>query len=436
MMTLNSKKAAYKIGLRIPFLSSISFLSVGALIIFFLFISTSLPGNALAAEKGWLGIQVKPVTGINMRVIHMQYGRWEVIFVAEVMKGSPAEQMGIKQDDVILSVNYKDIKKPNEFNDAVSALNPGDKIVLFIARSGEKAKYIEGVMGQLPGSAETGQSASPLEEVKPVIANMPAKIFAPTGQHSIISANFSPDGKYIISGGDMKNSLKLWDISTGKETGTFTGHTEDMIYSAVFSPDGSHIMFAGRDNSIKLLDVVTGREIRTFAGHTGLIFSVTFSPDGRYAASGSKDKTIKVWDVSTGKDINTFSGHADAVNSIVFSPDGRYILSGSFDKTVKLWEVATGREIRTFTGHAWQISSVAFSADGRYALSRSGDRIIKLWDINTGREIRTFSGDNVDAAGVPTGSQGIVSGAFSPDGRYMLTTDMQGVIKLWDGSPL
>ena len=230
----------------------------------------------------------------------------------------------------------------------------------------------------------------------------------------------------------MKNSLKLWDISTGKEIRTFSGSTEDMIYSVAFSPDGSHIMSAGRDNSIKLWDINTGKEIRTFTGHTGLVFSVTFTPDGRYAASGSKDKTIKLWDVSSGKEIKTFSGHADAVYSIIFSADGRHILSGSWDKTVKLWDVATGKEIRTFTGHAGQVRSVAFSPDGRYALSWSGDRIIKLWDINTGGEIRTFSADNVNAAGVPTGSQGVVSGAFSPDGRYMLTTDRQGIIKLWD----
>jgi WD40 repeat protein len=430
MMNLNSKKTIYKIGLRMPFLSLISFLYVCSLIICFLFMFTSIPSNAFAGEQALLGIQVQPLTK-NIRGFHMQYGRWEVIFVSEVMMGSPAEQMGIKQDDVILSVNYKDIKNPNEFKDAVSALNAGDKIVLLIARSGEKAKYIEGVMGQSPGFVKTGQNAKPLEEVKQVITNIPAKIFAPTGSYEITSAALSPDGKHIVSGGYTESSLKLWDISTGKEIMTLAGHTKN-IDSVAFSPDGSQIISASRDNSIKLWEVDTGKEIRTFTGHTGPVLSATFSNDGRYAASGSSDKTIKLWDVSSGKEINTFSGHADAVKSIVFSPDGRYLLSGSFDKTVKLWDINTGKEIRTFTGHTWQISSVAFSADGRYALSRSGDRIIKLWDINTGKEIRTFSGDNVDAAGIPTGSQMIVSGAFSPDGRYMLTTDRQGIIKLWD----
>jgi WD40 repeat protein len=58
---------------------------------------------------------------------------------------------------------------------------------------------------------------------------------------------------------------------------------------------------------------------------------------------------------------------------------------------------------------------------------------VKRWDIDSGREIKTFSADNVDASGRATGSQGIISGTFSQDGRYMLTAGMfGGTIKLWD----
>ena len=167
-----------------------------------------------------------------------------------------------------------------------------------------------------------------------------------------------------------------------------------------------------------------------------LILSVAFSPDGKYAASGSRDSKIKLWDIATGKEVRTlagtFSGHSDGVKSIAFSPDGKYLLSGSFDKKIKLWEVETGDPIRTFTGHNWQVQSVAFSHDGRQAFSRSGDRIIKIWDVASGRNIRTFSCDDVDANGRPLGSQMVVSGAFSPDGRHMFTTNRLGNINLWD----
>jgi WD40 repeat protein len=49
------------------------------------------------------------------------------------------------------------------------------------------------------------------------------------------------------------------------------------------------------DNTIKLWDVATGKPITTLKGHTSPVWSVSFSPDGKTLASGSEDNTIKVW---------------------------------------------------------------------------------------------------------------------------------------------
>ncbi|KAF0156944.1 MAG: wd40 repeat subgroup [Syntrophaceae bacterium] len=385
--------------------------------------------------KVWFGATVQPVTGKDMRLINMQYGRWPVVFVSALAKNSPAEQMGIQLNDIILSVNYKDIKSANEFHDAIAALNPGDKIVLLVARSGEKAQFMSGTVGPLPGGTLTVTAATAPAAAAPAVsdADIAAKIFAPTGPHRVLAVGVSTDGKYVISGGDMKNSLKLWDISTGKEIGTLIGHTENRITAATFSPDGKYALSGSFDKTVRIWDVSTGKEMRTLTGHAGLILSVAFSPDGRYAASGSRDNTLKIWDVATGKEVHTLSGHGDGVSTVVFSSDSRYVLSGSFDKTVKLWDSATGKEIRTLTGHAYQVASVAFFPDGKHVISRSGDRIIKVWDISSGRAIRTFSADTLNADGTASGSQGIRTGAFSPDGQYMLTARIfGGLISLWD----
>lgn len=424
--------------------------------------------NAFAADRAWLGIQVKQVTGKNMRMLHMQYGRWQVVFVSEVAKGSPAEQMGIQLDDVVLSVNYKEINDPGQFAQAVSPLNPGDKIVLLVSRAKEKAQYISGTMGKAPaagtaiGRAEpeigssgrggrasaadgSGTATSPAHPpaAAPAVHDVSAAIFAPTGHHRILSLDLSADGMYLLTGGDVMDSLKLWDIATGRQAATLTGHREPRTQSVAFSADGKYALSGSFDKTVILWNVATGKAIHTFTGHSKIVLSVAFSPDGKYAASGSGDSTIKLWDAASGKEIRTFSGafsgHSDGVKSIAFSPDGKHLLSGSFDKSVKLWEVATGSLIRTFSGHTWQVQSVAFSPDGKRAFSRAGDRIVKIWDIASGNNIRTISVDDVDAAGKPLASQMVVSGAFSPDGRRMSTTNRLGNINLWDmetGKPL
>jgi WD40 repeat protein len=112
-----------------------------------------------------------------------------------------------------------------------------------------------------------------------------------------------------------------------------------VVLSVSFSPDGKTLASGSFDNSIKLWDITTGKEIRTLQGHSNFVDSVSFSPDGKTLASGSYDNTIKLWDITTGKEIRTLQGHSYSVNSVSFSPDGKTLASGSVDTPVILWDV-------------------------------------------------------------------------------------------------
>jgi WD40 repeat protein/S1-C subfamily serine protease len=202
---------------------------------------------------------------------------------------------------------------------------------------------------------------------------------------TVFSVVFSPDRRTLASGSYQE--IKLWDASSGAVTRTFALPRNSSAYAVAFSPDGRILATGLTDNTAKLWDVATGKELCTLSGHAGSVSSVAFSPDGKALASGSYDNRIKLWDVGTAKELRTLSGHTDFVHSIAFSPDGKTLASGSGDCAVKLWDVVTGSSICTLYGHTRGVNSVTFSPSGETLASGSNDTTIGLWDVSryTGR---------------------------------------------------
>lgn len=255
--------------------------------------------------------------------------------------------------------------------------------------------------------------------------------------HFVRAVAYSPDGMLAVTGA-FDHTLRLWDISAGRQIHQLKGHT-GAVYSVVFSPDGKYVLSGSGDMTIRLWDVSTGAEVKKFvAGETSsinIVRSVGFSPDGRQiltAISGSEEYAgIRLWNVATGKEVIRFKTKIRSMQSAVFAPSGKYVLSGSADRIISLWNPVNGEEVRQFqfnekpSALAW-VWTVAFSPDGRTALSGRGvtesSGGIHLWNVTTGRELRSFKG-------IPGA---ITSVAFSPDGKKAASVNIKGIIKLWD----
>ncbi|MEA5567378.1 WD40 repeat domain-containing protein, partial [Anabaena sp. UHCC 0399] len=74
----------------------------------------------------------------------------------------------------------------------------------------------------------------------------------------------------------------------GRERNRLEGHSSSVV-SVSFSPDGKTLASGSLDNTIKLWNLETGKEIRTLTGHSNPVWSVSFSQDGKTLASGSGD---------------------------------------------------------------------------------------------------------------------------------------------------
>ncbi|MFA5182648.1 MAG: caspase family protein [Syntrophales bacterium] len=81
-------------------------------------------------------------------------------------------------------------------------------------------------------------------------------------------------------------------------------------------------------------------------------------------------------------------------------------------------------EIFVQMGHSGSVTAVALSPDGKYVLTADVDGNIKLWDAAGGFEIRTYTGQN----------QRIFGLHFSPDGKLFLSNGHGGNLRsiLWE----
>ena len=71
---------------------------------------------------------------------------------------------------------------------------------------------------------------------------------APSNVHALV---FSRDGRRIASANYGSHTVSLWDAETGKELHRFAGHTDD-VYDVAFSPDGRFLVSGGNDKSVRV----------------------------------------------------------------------------------------------------------------------------------------------------------------------------------------
>lgn len=256
---------------------------------------------------------------------------------------------------------------------------------------------------------------------------------------------FSPDGKSVATA--VGDSIQLRDARDGRTTHELTNHT-NRVTSIAFSSDSKLIASASKDKTARVWDVASGEELAVLKGHKSFVSSVSFNHDGTRLATGNYDKLLSTWDWRAEKQLMQVvdtdvhkSGadgfpkpNSDYVHNVAWSPDGQWILSlyHSFESfpyvnvrptyDIRLWDAATGKKVATLKGHRSSATSATFSPDSKWIASTSTDRTVRVWSIEDREEVKVIDGHFGAVHNV----------VFSPDSGRILSASADGTVRLWD----
>jgi WD40 repeat protein len=238
------------------------------------------------------------------------------------------------------------------------------------------------------------------------------------------SLAFSADGKTLASGSFQE--VKLWDADSGAIKQTVTGFA-DRVVALHFSPDGKYLATGGgaatEDGEVKIFDV-SGKPVVDFkTSHSDTVLGVCFSPDSTKLATCGADKFVKVWEVPSGKLLKSFEGHTHHVLDVGWKSDGKFLASGGADNNVKVWDYEKGEQVRTINAHQKQITRLVFVGKTNNFLTSSGDASVKLWNVDSGGNQKTYSG----------AADFLFAVAASADGKLVAAGGEEGVVRIYNG---
>ncbi|ELR98065.1 DnaJ domain-containing protein [Gloeocapsa sp. PCC 73106] len=151
---------------------------------------------------------------------------------------------------------------------------------------------------------------------------------------TILALAINPQENSFASGG-LEDKLRFHSLETGKLLNSINHPSS--ISALAFSKNGELLATGDTDGNIRLWEVATGDNKSTLTGHSNMISCLCFSYDNNELISGGWDHSIRVWDINTKRETQIIKEHKSKIITIYQNEKGT-LVTGSTDGYLRIWQ--------------------------------------------------------------------------------------------------
>jgi WD40 repeat protein len=248
----------------------------------------------------------------------------------------------------------------------------------------------------------------------------------------ITAVAFSPDGRFIATVGvDQDSVVRIFELPP-LDTSSSGGHLL-AVHAVAVSSDGRTVATASTDQTIKLWDLATGKQLGTLIGNADVPFAVTFlGPDGLVMGgslpTGSTGR-LHFWRIKPPQLLTSIP--TGEVYAVVALADGSKLAAWASrpavgdavkNNTFELYD-AKGTLLTSLTDKGRNIRAATFSADLSWAIAGDDQGTLRIWDLAKKDRL---------GADWPLFVNPLADLGLTADKKTLVAVDEQGKIKVAD----